>query len=124
MQWRQIRGDQLTGHVVKPGVPWTPEEFFEQATGAKHPLEPPASAPDDLKRAVYDTLVMDPKDWAAQADGKLNGWKKFAKADEPLEKALHEAIRRRKGGERIFPIVASENIRLFKRILPGLGYRD
>ncbi len=93
-------GDQLTGHVVKLEVPWTPEEFFEQATGAKHPLELPASASDDLERAVYDLLVMGPKDWAAQADEKLNGWKKFAKADEPLEKTLHEAIRRRKGGER------------------------
>ncbi len=105
-------------------MPWTPEEFFEKATGAKHPLEMPASAPDDLKRTVYDMLVMGPKDWAARADEKLNGWEKFAKADEPLEKALHEAIRRRKGGERIFPTVASKNIRLFKKILSDLGYQD
>ncbi len=90
-------GDQLSGYTVRLGVSWTPEVLFQQAAAAKHPLQRPAVAPDSLKLPF---------------------------TNEPLERALHDAFRKRKGGERVFPITKGKALRLFKKLQLDVKYPD
>ncbi len=117
-------GHQLSGYTVRLGVPWTPEVFFQQAAAAKHPLQRPAVAPDSLKLAIHDMLVSGPTRWISDVRKVNRAWEAFKRSDEPLERGLHDALRKRKGGERVFPITKGKAQRRFKKLLLDVKYPD
>jgi hypothetical protein len=46
---------------VQVGVPWTPDEFIEQATRARHPYDDPAKVADRHKFAIFLNLTQGPQ---------------------------------------------------------------
>ena len=64
---------------AKFGVRFTPKEFLEAAKAIKkHPFDAFESAPDDIRIAVFNILVLGPHGIARHRRAELNRWRQLA----------------------------------------------
>jgi hypothetical protein len=71
---------------VQVGVPWTPDEFIEQAAKARHPFDDPAKVADRHKFAIFLNLTQGPQAMREIRRQALEHWRR--RADELQEQEV------------------------------------
>ena len=85
----------------------------------KHPFDAFESAPDDIRIAVFNILVLGPHGIARHRRAELNRWRQLASLMEPEEKELH---RRLQTGPKL--VLKKVRLRLLQMILKAIGWED
>ena len=80
------------------GMPWSEQEFFDEALNQTHPMEVEAHLPDRTKVAIMTILTEGVAVWAARADhrpGELaRSREELATLEEELKSKIPEQTRR------------------------------
>ena len=106
-------------HRVVVGIPWTPEEFIEQALHAKHPRHILDGIPDETKRAVDQLASLSLGEIGAHRTEALRKWIGRARELEEREEANRESM-----PPHCAKVLGRKRLVLFEEMLSECGHED
>ena len=81
--------DKLGGEVlIKVGLPWTPEEFTEEAGRLQHPFDLQCKPGDRVLKCIFDILTQGAHKTAAWRAEQLDRWRSRARELEEQEEKI------------------------------------
>ena len=101
------------------GMPWSEQEFFDEALEQKHPMEVEAHLPDRTKVAIMTILTEGVAVWAAHADHRLDELARDREKLAPLEEELKSKIPEQTRG-----VNEKKQTQLLKKVLEDMRYPD
>ncbi|CAE7469829.1 unnamed protein product, partial [Symbiodinium microadriaticum] len=106
-------------HRVVVGIPWTPEEFIEQAIHAKHPRHILDGIPDETKSAVDQLASLSLGEIGAHRTEALRKWIGRARELEEREEANCESM-----PPHCAKVLGRKRLVLFEEMLSECGHED
>ena len=73
-------------------LPWSEDEFFNQAIKIPHPSEAEPIIPDRTKKAIIEILTCSPEEWILKQKTKLHRINELAKHLRPKEEHAKQQI--------------------------------
>ena len=104
---------------VAVGIPWTEEEFLDQATKLTHPFDWEVLLPPKVARVISHLAAAGPDQIKRYRLNQLEYWKQREASLRPQEEELHKRLH-----PDVERVVASKNVLLFKEMLEEIGYDD
>ena len=108
----------VAGHVSL-GIPWTEDEFLEQAKRLAHPFDWEVPLPTKIARVISHIAEVGPSCIKRYRLEQLAYWNQREKDLRAKEKELHAGLHRD-----VEAVVASKRILLFKEMLEAIQYDD
>ena len=120
----QVSGAITNGPPGPPGfatigIPWSPEEFVEQAVKLVHPFDWEVRLPPKVAEVISSIAEMGPTELKRYRIRQLAYWEGRAAALEQREKQLHYRLHKD-----VEAVIASKRVLLFKEMLEAAHYDD
>jgi hypothetical protein len=100
-------------------LPWSEDEFFNQATSIPHPSEAEPPIPDRTKRAIFEILASSPEQRKGKQEEKLDLIRQLAKGLAPREEAAKKQIK-----ESVRKVNKKKQTILTAKLLRKINYGD
>ena len=109
----------LVAGYVSIGIPWTEDEFLEQAKRISHPFDWEVPLPAKIAVAISHIAEAGPTNVKRYRLEQLAYWKQRGESLKAKEVELHKRLH-----QDVEAVVASKNILLFKEMLEAIQYDD
>ena len=109
-------GDSGGSWHVHLGIPWSPEEFVEQAHALEHPFDS-TFADDRVLRSLFKTLTSSPRVVKLRREQALDHWRHRARSLQAQEAGLKEAVH-----PDVRNSIQDKSLLVFKEMLDAAGF--
>ena len=117
--FNEMHGDALAPRTMVAGLPWSPEEFVEQAEQLAHPFDEDSPLDEPILRTMFGNLARGPQAVERHRKGTIAHYERRARSLEPQEAALKDKM-----DTLVREVVGDKKIFLFREVLHDVGHPD